>query len=137
MVKKLIYFYLGLFFLVLGFIGVLLPVVPTTPFILLAAFCFSKGSEKFHNWLLKNRIFGKMIQEWEEHKVISLAGKRAATLGIITLGTTTLIIAPVGIAIKSIVVVILVMVLIFIWTRPSTTIEAVERKSRRAGSPPA
>jgi len=128
MIKKLIYFYLGLFFLILGFIGVVLPVVPTTPFILLAAFCFSKGSKKFHNWLLNNKIFGNTIREWEDYKVICLSAKRAATLGIAMLGTTTLILAPVGLVIKSLVVLILVLVLIFIWTRPATILEAIDRK---------
>jgi len=60
----------GHFFFVLGFIGIFLPVLPTTPFILLAAACYSRGSERFENWLLNHPKYGPQIKEWREYRVI-------------------------------------------------------------------
>ncbi|RIL05589.1 MAG: DUF454 domain-containing protein [Proteobacteria bacterium] len=71
---------LGFIALALGLIGLLLPVVPTTPFILVAAFFFSKGSPRLHAWLRNNRFFGGTIREWEDHGVIPLRVKIFASL---------------------------------------------------------
>lgn len=54
----------------LGVIGVVLPLLPTTPFMLLAAACFSRSSERFHRWLLNNRVFGKIIRDWESERAM-------------------------------------------------------------------
>jgi len=66
---------LGFIFLGLGVIGVFLPLLPTTPFLLVSAGCFAKSSEKWHRWLLSNRIFGPIIKDWQEKKCISLSTK--------------------------------------------------------------
>jgi len=52
---------------VLGIIGIFVPLLPTTPLILLAAACFARSSHRFHDWLLANRTFGPLIREWEKH----------------------------------------------------------------------
>lgn len=54
--------------LLLGVVGIFLPLLPTTPFILLAAACFARGSEHLHNWLLAHRIAGPIIRDWQEHR---------------------------------------------------------------------
>ena len=72
---RAIYFILGWFFFALGAIGVLLPVVPTTPFMLLALWAFSRSSERFHNWLYNQHFFGPPLQIWQKHSVIPLAAK--------------------------------------------------------------
>ena len=54
----------------LGVIGIVLPLLPTTPFILLAAFCFARSSEKFHNLLLQHKYFGPIIKTWNEGRGI-------------------------------------------------------------------
>ncbi len=59
----------------LGTLGILLPVLPTTPFLLLAAFLFARSSEKFHSWLLTNRMFGKYLKNYMEKKSIPLGIK--------------------------------------------------------------
>ena len=62
----------GTFFLVLGIIGIFIPLLPTTPFLLLAAACYIRGSKKFYNWLIKNRWLGEYIKNYQEGKGIPL-----------------------------------------------------------------
>ena len=62
----------------LGIVGIFLPLLPTTPFVLLAAACFARGSERFHQWLLANRTFGPMVQEWEGHRSLPYLTKITA-----------------------------------------------------------
>lgn len=64
--------------LILGGIGIFLPLLPTTPFILLSAFCFQKSSEKFHQWILDSPVFGKYIRDYQEQKGITLKNKIVA-----------------------------------------------------------
>lgn len=79
----------GMLSLLCGIIGLLLPVVPTTPFVLLAAACFARSSTRFHDMLLKNRIFGPLIREWEQHRSIPYRTKLwAIALMSVTLGTS-------------------------------------------------
>lgn len=56
----------------LGILGIILPVVPTTPFLLLAAACYARSSERFYVWLLTNRIFGSYIRDWRDNRGISM-----------------------------------------------------------------
>jgi len=84
--------------LALGALGVLLPVLPTTPFILLAAACFARSSARFHAILLRNRLFGPLVVEWEQHRSIPRRTKLwAITLMSLTLGSSIVFfVQPVG-----------------------------------------
>lgn len=62
----------------LGIMGIVLPILPTTPLVLLAAFCFSRGSPRFHGWLLAHPRFGPMIDDWQANGAIHPRAKRAA-----------------------------------------------------------
>lgn len=89
MLKKLVktlFLFIGISSLVLGFIGIFLPLLPTTPFILLAAYCFAKSSERFHRYITQHKLFGKMVTDFNEKKVISKKNKIIA----LTLMWTTL-----------------------------------------------
>jgi uncharacterized membrane protein YbaN (DUF454 family) len=77
---KPLLFLLGWCLFCLGAVGVVVPGLPTTPFMLLALWAFSKSSERFHGWLYSHRIFGPPLQEWEKHRVISLPVKVLALL---------------------------------------------------------
>jgi uncharacterized membrane protein YbaN (DUF454 family) len=64
----------------LGAIGVVLPVLPTTPFMLLAAACFAKTSPRFHKWLLANPVFGPLIKNWQQERYIEPITKLRALI---------------------------------------------------------
>ncbi len=63
--KRIALITVGWIALILGVIGIFLPLLPTTPFILLASWCFARSSRYFHNFLINNATFGPMIQRWE------------------------------------------------------------------------
>ena len=62
----------------LGVLGLFLPVLPTTPFLLLAAACYARASRRFYNWLLNNRTFGPTIREWRRYRSIAYRTKLTA-----------------------------------------------------------
>ena len=64
--------------LVLGVIGIVVPGLPTVPFVLLSAFAAARGSRKLHDWLLAHRRFGPMIRDWQAHGAVSRRAKRLA-----------------------------------------------------------
>jgi len=93
---KILLIVAGTFFVGLAFLGVILPLLPTTPFLLLAAACYARSSETFYNWLLNNRWFGPYIKNWREGKGISLKTKVfAITLLILTIGYSIVFVVPV------------------------------------------
>jgi uncharacterized membrane protein YbaN (DUF454 family) len=82
---------LGTVFLGLGAIGVVLPVLPTTPFVLLAAACYLRASERLHAWLLRSRTFGPTIEAWQAHGAIPARAKAIAiSMVILTFGFSIL-----------------------------------------------
>ena len=73
--------------LAFGVIGIFLPVLPTTPFLLLASFCYVRSSERLHRWLLEHRVFGKYIYNYEVHRAIP---KKTKIIAMVTLWPTLL-----------------------------------------------
>lgn len=108
----------GLISLALGLIGVVLPLLPTVPFILLAAFCFARSSEKLHNWLLSHPNFGPAITDWHSHGAVSRRAKRMATISVLVVFGISL---AIGLRWQLLLVqaVTLSCVMLFLWTRPN------------------
>lgn len=73
----------GALALILALIGVVVPGLPTTPFVLVAGACFVRASPRAHAWLLRNRLFGPMLREWEEHHSVRRRVKRIAVTAMI------------------------------------------------------
>ena len=115
---RMLWFIGGLLSFALGFIGVFLPFLPTVPLMILAAFCFARSSERFHNWLLAHPSFGPPIKDWRDKGAISLKGKRLATVGVLAaFGISVLLQLPIyALALQA---AVLSLVMLFIWTRPS------------------
>lgn len=74
-VKKYFYITLGFIALGLGLIGVILPILPTTPFLLLTSFCFAKGSERFHVWFTNTNIYKKHLESFVKERAMTLKQK--------------------------------------------------------------
>ncbi len=109
---------LGLLCVALAMIGVALPLLPTVPFLLLAAFFFARSSSRLHNWLLSHRTFGPLIVDWQSSGAIRPGAKRAATLSVAAVfGLSVLLSVPSHILIIQ--AVVLSAVMLFIWTRPN------------------
>jgi len=104
--------------LILGIIGIFLPLLPTTPFVLLSAYCFSKSSERLHCWLIHQPRLGPMIQNWEQHGSISQSAKVTATVLMIGLFSLSLLFLDLSILLKSALICTGAGVLAFIWSRP-------------------
>lgn len=75
---KLLWLVLGCLAVALGLLGVFLPLLPTTPFMILAAACFARSSDRLHDWLLRHPLFGPMIRDWRAHRAIPRRAKIAA-----------------------------------------------------------
>lgn len=104
---------------VLGVIGAFLPVIPTTPFLILAAFLFSKSSPRFHRWLLELPMAGPALADWNDNRVIRPRAK-ILCLSMIFLSLATMwVYAQVPIALKLIITTILLSVGCFVVTRKS------------------
>ncbi len=79
----------GIASLAIGLIGIVVPLLPTTPFVILAAACFARSSTRFHRWILANRVFGPTIREWETHRAIPRRTKIIAiTAMLLTIGSS-------------------------------------------------
>ena len=78
--KRSIYYIIGYISLTLGIIGLAFPILPTTPFLLLAAACFARNSEKAYNWLINNRVFGKFIRDYRAGRGIPIKVKLCTLL---------------------------------------------------------
>lgn len=81
--KKILLKITGLAFVGLAIVGVILPILPTTPFLLVAAACFAKSSPRLQKKLLANKTFGPLIHEWQQHRSIPRKAKRIALLTMI------------------------------------------------------
>lgn len=70
----------GFLSLLLGAIGLLLPLLPTVPFVLLAAYCFSRGSRRWERWMLDHPKLGPIVKDWRAHRAVPLRAKQLATV---------------------------------------------------------
>ncbi|MDO5073743.1 Membrane protein [Neisseria animaloris] len=75
MVLRSVFWLFGALALLLGIIGIFLPVLPTTPFVILAAACWAKASPRFHRWLHQHHFFGPMVRDWEERRAVPKRAK--------------------------------------------------------------
>jgi len=111
---RLIWLFIGSSSLGLGTLGIFLPLLPTVPFYLLAAFGFSKSSSKMHDWMLNHKVFGPDIQNWNKNRVIHRRAKLMASAGMV--GSFILVLV-LGVPLKFVAIQVICLALVarFIW----------------------
>ncbi len=118
-VSKDIFMFFGGLSLALGFLGMLLPVLPTTPFLILSAYFFSRCSKRAHSWILSRPYFGKIIKDWENYGVIRKKAKIQAVLAILLFFTYSIIFTELAFVFKFSLCLIGPAIIYFIISRPS------------------
>lgn len=93
-VARALYFSTGVAALMVAALGVVLPLLPTTPFVLLAAACFARSSERFHRAMLRQRWLGPILSDWEKHRAMQRSTKRAAVLMLVVSFGASMLIVP-------------------------------------------
>lgn len=115
-IKSKILIFFGSFFLIIGIIGIFIPILPTTPFLLLSAACYARGSEKFYNWLINNKWLGEYIKNYQKGRGIPLNIKiLAISLLWITIVFSTIVVVS-NYLIQIILIIIAIAVTIHILT---------------------
>lgn len=115
---RLVWTALGLLAVGLGILGLALPLLPTTPFMLLAAACFAKSSPRLHDWLVLHPRFGPAIRNWQVNRAISAKAKRMA-IGAMAAALGLSVVLGVPYRILAVQAVVLLITGTWIATRPS------------------
>lgn len=115
--QRILLLCLGWLAIVLGTLGIVLPLLPTTPFVLLAAWCFARSSPRFHHWLLWHSPFGRYIRHWQQHRAMPPGAKgRAMLLIVITFAVSIYLVNMLWVRIM--LGVMLGVLLLFMWRIP-------------------
>jgi len=116
----------GLFFVALGYIGVLVPGVPTTIFLIIATWCFTKGSPKFHSWLVNHPTFGSVITDWYEKRVFPRCA-RWAMMSVMLLSLTIMWFTNVSVWVIATTAIIMAGVVVWAYRYPGSVCEYHQR----------
>ncbi|GLP96907.1 YbaN family protein [Paraferrimonas sedimenticola] len=94
MIKRSFYLVGGLLSLALGTLGVVLPLLPTVPFILLAAFCFARSSQRLNDWLHEHPWFAQALKDWEEKRAVNARLKKRAFVVVLLSFSLSIAVVP-------------------------------------------
>lgn len=118
-VARVIYLVLGVFSLSVAFVGVFLPLIPTTGPVLLAAFFFARSSERFDYWLETNALFGGIVRDWRAGVGFSVRGKSVAVAAIATTFTISILFATDSMPLRLLLILLGLSIATFVVTRPT------------------
>jgi uncharacterized membrane protein YbaN (DUF454 family) len=114
----------GLLFVGLAVLGIFLPVLPTTPLLLLALACFARSSERLHGWLLSHRTFGPVLKNWHETKSMPRRAKISAIASIVLVGGVSVLFFVEGTELKiTVAAILLIPIAIVLRTRSTESLE--------------
>ncbi len=113
-----LFFILGLLSAATGMVGTVVPGLPTTIFMIIAAYCFGRSSERFENWVLYHPTFGKTVRDWRAHRIVPLKAKYAASI-MMSLSLTIMLLVGTKLLIVAIAGSCMICVATYLWLRPS------------------
>lgn len=127
-VKKVLWTGLGFLSLGMAYVGVITPGIPYSPFVVFAAYCFGKGSERMHRWIYNHKIFGPFLTNWNEKRVFP---QKMKYFMLFMMGTSLCImiftgVKPIGIISTA---VFMGFVAVWAWRYPSSVADYDRRKS--------
>jgi uncharacterized membrane protein YbaN (DUF454 family) len=129
---RIIFLGCGHLSLAIGVVGAFLPILPTTPFVLLAAYFYSKGSDRFHRWLYAHPKFGPILLDWRNHGVIRMRAKIISTFLVLCSLSYPLLFRDLHWGLKIMAGCIGFCVLGFILSRPSIPQQAEQKPSDKS-----
>ncbi|RPH24737.1 DUF454 family protein [Buttiauxella warmboldiae] len=115
--KRTILIIIGWLAVVLATLGVVLPLLPTTPFLLLAAWCFARSSPRFHHWLLYRSWFGSYIRHWQQHRALPAGAKPRALIFIVLTFALSLYLVNI-LWVRLLLLLMMCALLFFMWRMP-------------------
>ncbi|WP_195953084.1 YbaN family protein [Clostridium saudiense] len=128
--KKYFYITLGFLALGIGLIGVILPILPTTPFLLVTSFCFARGSERFHTWFTNSNIYKKHLESFVKERAMTLKQKVVLLSFVNFMLAFPLIL--VDVLPMRITIIVLIIIKLYYFTFKVRTISPEEKKSMEA-----
>jgi hypothetical protein len=125
MIKKILFIVTGFIALMLGFLGIFLPLLPTTPFLLLSAACFLRSSTKLYFWITHHKVFGKYIVYYQMYRAVSKKSKFFTILFLWLTISTTLLFFTHFMWLKLLLVFIAISITIHVWRLRNLTEEMI------------
>lgn len=125
---KILFILIGFLSLILGVIGIFLPVLPTVPFLLLASWCFAKGSKKFHLWFKSTSIYRNHLESFEKEKSMTMSSK--IKILFITTAMLLFVILKYDILPMRITIIVLLIVKYYYFLRVVKTKESLKEKKK-------
>ncbi len=110
---------LGIGFVALAFVGIFLPALPTTPFLIVAAFLFAKSSPRMHRWLHEHRLFGPFLNDWEAYGIIPIWAKVMAIGCMLASLTYLALVSAAPLWVVAATGVVMIIGAVYILTKPS------------------
>ena len=120
--QRYILIVLGWLAVVLATLGVVLPLLPTTPFLLLAAWCFARSSPRFHHWLLHRSWFGSYLRHWQQHRALPKGAKPKAVALILVTFAVSIYFVPL-LWVRILLLCMMFMLLFMMWRLPVVDLE--------------
>jgi len=120
--KRVLLIILGWICVVLATLGVVLPLLPTTPFLLLAAWCFARSSPRFHHWLLHRSWFCSYLRHWQQHRALPKGAKPKAVALILVTFAVSIYFVPL-LWVRILLLCMMFMLLIMMWRLPVVDLE--------------
>lgn len=102
-VKRLLLVVAGLASVGMAYLGAILPGLPTTPWVLLASYCFARSSPRLQRWLKRSPVFGRLLHDWEEHRGIRKSVKIVAVVVVVTVVTLSITLSSLPVWVKCVI----------------------------------